>query len=101
MLKAAFASLSSTRPQCTHVWVRSSRSLWGPFLRQPLQIWLVFRGFTNRTVVCPALSALTRTIPMKLLHPASAILLLSPPFAAAPLGRYFPSESCFGFGRRL
>src|SRR6266516_1832997 len=101
MLRAALWSRSSTTPQCTHVWVRSLRSLCGPSFWHALQIWLVFLGFTNRTVVCPALSALAHTSLMNAPQPASLILLFSPPLAAAPLGKNVPSSPRRGLGRLL
>src|SRR5207247_10883359 len=55
-------------------------------------------GSTKMTVR-PAHAALTFTISVKVLHPASRMLLFSPAFALAPLGRYWPVSSfCLGFG---
>jgi hypothetical protein len=49
-------------------------------------------GFTKMTVR-PAHAALTLTISVNVLHPASKILLLSPAFAAAPNLRKNPKKS--------
>src|SRR5437763_12033862 len=61
------------------------------------QIWDVLEGSTKMTVR-PAHAALTLTIWVNVLHPASRIDLFNPAFAAAPLGRYFPFSSCLGAG---
>src|SRR2546421_4008747 len=58
----------------------------------------VFLGFT-KTTLRPAHAALVLTIRVKVAHPASRIDVLSPAFAAAPLGRYCPvASSCLGVG---
>src|SRR6266852_5669983 len=94
---AELVSLSSSVPheQLCH---RSDRS----FLTtapHPEHRCDVINGLTKMTVR-PAHAALTLTISVKVAHPASKILLFSPAFAAAPLGRYCPvSSSCFAFGR--
>ncbi|SRR6266487_2882652 len=98
MLMAALVSLSRTAPQCTHVCVRSDKSLCGPSSRHCEQICDVLYGFTKMTVR-PALAALTTHICVNMPHPASCMLLFNPAFALAPFGTYFPSSSCFGFGR--
>ena len=57
----------------------------------------VLDGSTKMTVR-PAHAALTLTICVNVLHPASKIDLFNPAFAAAPLGTYFPFSSCLGAG---
>src|SRR6266852_7148655 len=98
MLIAAFTSLSISAPQ-SQLCQRSS----SVFLRTVPhleQIWDVYLGFTF-SMQRPAPSALTLHICMNMPHPASKILLESPPLAAAPLGRYFPCSSCLGLGRLI
>src|SRR2546427_9577297 len=63
----------------------------------PEQSCDVRNGFT-KTTVRPAHAALTLTIAVNVLHPASKIDLFNPAFALAPFGRYFPFSSCFGAG---
>src|SRR6266849_10712735 len=99
MLIAALVSRSSSQPH-SQLCQRSSRS----FLRTVPhceQTWEVYLGLTFRTSR-PAHAALCETICWNWPHPASRMLLLSPDFAAAPLGRYWPvSSSCFGLARLL
>src|SRR2546430_14624335 len=86
-------SISAPQAQECH---RSSNA----FLRtvpQLGQICDVLDGSTKMTVR-PAHAALTLTIPVNVLHPASRILLFNSAFAAAPLGIYFPFSSCLGAG---
>src|SRR5581483_10740975 len=65
------------------------------------QICDVLDGFTKITVR-PAHAALTLTIPVNVLHPASRILLFNPAFEARPLGRnLLVSSSCLGAGARV
>src|SRR5258708_525623 len=92
---AELVSLSSSVPHAQECH-RSDRS----FLTtapHPEQSCDVIYGFT-KTTVRPAHAALTLTISVNVLHPASRIDLFNPAFAAAPLGRYFPFSSCFGAG---
>src|SRR5712692_6309559 len=95
---AALVSLSSSQPH-SHECQRSSRDF---FLTMPHceHTWEVYLGLTFRTVR-PAYAALLATICWNCPQPASRILLLSPLFAAAPLGRYVPFSSCFGLARLL
>src|ERR1700736_6518642 len=95
MLRAALVSLSSSVPhgqECQ----RSERSFL-PSAPRPEQTCDVLNGLTKITLR-PALAALTLTIFVKVDHPVSRIDLLSPAFAAAPLGKYFPCSSCLGAG---
>ena len=94
---AALVSLSKTTPQCTQIWTRSSKSLCGPSLWHCEHICEVLNGSTKITVR-PAHAALTLTISVNVLHPASKIDLFNPAFALAPLGKYCPFSSCFGAG---
>src|SRR6266852_8049186 len=93
---AELVSLSSSVPheQLCH---RSDRS----FLTtapHPEHSCDVMYGFT-KTTVRPAHAALTLTISVNVLHPASRIDLFNPALALAPLGRYCPVvSSCFGAG---
>ena len=65
------------------------------------QICDVLDGSTEMTVR-PAHAALMLTISVNVLHPASKILLLSPAFALAPLGKYcLVFSSCLGAGARV
>jgi hypothetical protein len=57
----------------------------------------VLDGSTKMTLR-PAHAALTLTICVNVLHPASKMDLFHPAFAAAPLGTYFPFSSCLGAG---
>src|SRR5256714_15375436 len=61
------------------------------------QICDVLDGSTKMTVR-PAHAALTLTIAVNVLHPASRMDLFNPAFALAPFGRYFPFSSCFAAG---
>src|SRR5436309_2468343 len=95
----SFAELVSRSSSVPHEQLchRSERS----FLTtapHPEQSCDVMNGFT-KTTVRPAHAALTLTIAVNVLHPASKILLLSPAFALAPLGKNFPVvSSCLGAG---
>src|SRR5258708_36697539 len=97
MRLAELVSLSSSVAHA-HECLRSERS----FLTtapHPEQSCDVMYGLT-KTTVRPAHAALTLTFSVNVLHPASKIDLLSPAFAAAPLGKETPvASSCLGFGR--
>src|SRR5207237_4298949 len=95
MLTAALVSLSSSVPQL-QLCHRSDRSFFTS-APHPEQICDVLNGFTKMTVR-PAHAALTLTISVNVLHPASRIDLFNPAFALAPLGKYCPFSSCFGAG---
>jgi hypothetical protein len=84
MTFAEAVSRSSSHPH-TQECQRSSKV----FLRivpQLGQVCDVFEGFT-KTTIRPALAALTTTICVNALHPASKIDEFKPAFAAAPLSR--------------
>src|SRR5712691_3395828 len=94
MFLAALWSRSREQPQEQECH-RSSKSFW-TIAPQPLHIWLVYFGETNRTRE-PAHSALLLHICWNIPQPASRILLFRPAFAEAPLGRYCPvASSCLG-----
>src|SRR5579885_1717617 len=95
MSLALLVSRSKLMPQA-HACQRSAR-VFRTSAPHPEQSCDVMDGFTKSTVR-PALAALTLTISVNVLHPASKIDLLSPAFADAPLGRYFPLSSCLGCG---
>ncbi len=61
------------------------------------QVCDVLDGST-KTTLRPAHAALTLTIAVNVLHPASKIDLFNPALALAPLGRYFPFSSCLPCG---
>src|SRR5436305_7939173 len=95
MLMAALTSRSSSVPhsQLCH---RSDKS----FLRtcpQPEHTCEVNLGETLMSVLS-AHAALTEHRLTKVPQPASKMDLFKPPMALAPLGRYLPVSSCFGFG---
>src|SRR6266705_1190054 len=95
----SFAELVSRSSSVPHVHEchRSDRSFLTT-VPHPEHSCDVRNGFT-KTTVRPAHAALTLTISVNVLHPASRIDLFNPAFALAPLGRNFPvSSSCFGFG---
>src|SRR5258708_14488631 len=95
MTFAEAVSRSSSHPHAQEC-QRSSKV----FLRivpQLGQVCDVFDGFT-KTTVRPAFAALTTTICVNVLHPASKIDLFKPALAAAPFGRQVPFPSCLGLG---
>src|SRR2546425_9743695 len=99
MFSAALWSRSREQPQ-EHSCQRSS-TVFETSAPQPLHIWLVYFGETNRTRE-PAHAALLSTICWNILQPASKMDLFRPALALAPLGRYCPvASSCLGFGRLL
>ncbi len=95
MTCAAAVSRSSLHPQGQEC--HRSSNVFLQSVPQLGQICDVPFGSTNM-IVRPAHAALTLTICVKVLHPASRILLLSPALAAAPLERYLPCSSCLGTG---
>src|SRR6266536_5203311 len=92
---AELVFMSSSVPQL-HLCHRSERSFLTT-VPHPEQRCDDMYGFT-KTTVRPAHAALTLTISVNVLHPASRIDLFNPAFAAAPLSTYFPFSSCFGAG---
>src|SRR5712692_2260010 len=99
MLRAPLWSRSREQPQ-EHSCQRSSNSFW-TIAPQPLHLWLVYLGETNRTRE-PAHAALFTHICWNCPQPASKMDLFMPALALAPLGIYCPvASSCFGLGRLL
>src|SRR5207302_7197723 len=100
ILMAAFVSLSSSHPHPHSQECQRSSRVFFRTMPHCEQTWEVYLGETFSTVR-PAHAALCETICWNWPQPASRMLLLSPLFAAAPLGRYVPFSSCLGLARLL